>query len=96
MRGSGSNNIAVVVLTITNNFFACLVDSIERECRKHHYKTLITQTYGEKQNEEEAMSLLSMHHADGIILCSIENEWEMLKSYLTNYSKNSPSSTGGR
>jgi len=86
MRGSGSNNIAVVVPTITNNFFACLVDSIERECRKHQYKTLITQTYGEKQNEEEAMSLLSMHHADGIILCSIENEWEMLKSYL-NYGK---------
>lgn len=24
-----------------------------------------------------------MHHADGIILCSIENEWEMLKSYLS-------------
>ena len=86
MRGSGSNNIAVVVPTITNNFFACLVDSIERECRKHQYKTLITQTYGEKQNEEEAMGLLSMHHADGIILCSIENEWEMLKSYL-NYGK---------
>ena len=84
MRGSGSNNIAVVVPTITNNFFACLVDS--RECRKHQYKTLITQTYGEKQNEEEAMGLLSMHHADGIILCSIENEWEMLKSYL-NYGK---------
>ena len=83
MRGSGSNNIAVVVPTITNNFFACLVDSVERECRKHQYKTLITQTYREKQNEEEAMSLLSMHHADGIILCSIENEWEMLKSYLS-------------
>ena len=24
-----------------------------------------------------------MHHADGIILCSIENEWEMLNSYLS-------------
>lgn len=81
MRGSGSDNIAVVVPTITNNFFAGLVDAIERECRKHHYKTLITQTYGEKENEEAAMTLLSMHHADGIILCSIENDWEMLKSY---------------
>lgn len=86
MRGSGSGNIAVVVPTITNSFFANLVDSIERECRKYEYKTLITQTYGKKSNEERSMSLLSQHHADGVILCSIENDWEMLKSYL-NYGK---------
>ncbi len=81
MRGSGSGNIAVVAPTITNNFFAQLVDSIERTCSKYNYRTLITQTYGEKKNEEEAMSLLRMQHADGIILCSIENDWDLLKSY---------------
>ena len=34
LRGSGSGNIAVVVPTITNNFFAQLVDSIEKTCRQ--------------------------------------------------------------
>ena len=36
LRGSGSGNIAVVVPTITNNFFAQLVDSIEKTCRQYH------------------------------------------------------------
>ena len=44
MRGSGSGNVAVVVPTITNNFFAHLVDSIERTCSKYAYRTLIIQT----------------------------------------------------
>lgn len=81
MRGSGSGNIAVAVPTITNSFFAYLVDSIERTCRKYNYRTLITQTYGRRDREEEAMELVRMHHADGIILCAIENDWEKLKSY---------------
>lgn len=81
LRGSGSGNIAVVVPTITNNFFAQLVDSIEKTCRRYHYRTLIVQTYGEKESEESAMNLLKMHHADGVILCAIENDWDKLKAY---------------
>lgn len=81
MRGSGSQNIAVVVPTITNNFFAYLVDSIEKTCKEQGYRTLITQTYGEKDGEEQAMELLRLHHADGIILCAIENDWHRLKTY---------------
>ncbi len=81
MRGSGSGNIAVAVPTLTNNFFAQLVDAIEKTCRKHGYRTLITQTKGEKQAEAEALDLLKMQHADGIILCSIENDWDLITSY---------------
>lgn len=81
MRGSGSGNIAVAVPTITNSFFAYLVDSIEKTCRNYNYRTLITQTYGRKDREEEAMELVRMHHADGIILCAIENDWDKIKGY---------------
>ncbi len=81
MRGSGSGNIAVAVPTITNSFYAYLVDSIEKTCRNYNYRTLITQTYGKKDREEEAMELVRMHHADGIILCAIENDWDKLKAY---------------
>lgn len=86
MRGSGSRNVAVVVPTITNNFFAHLVDSIERTCNRYEYRTLIIQTYGECSGEEEALNLLKMQHADGAILCSIENPWSMIKGY-TKYGK---------
>ncbi len=81
MRGSGSGNIAVVVPSITNNFFAKLVDSIERTCGRYDYRTLIMQTYGEKEGEEAALNLLRMQHADGAILCSIENAWDIIKGY---------------
>ena len=86
MRGSGSGNIAVVIPSITNNFFAHLVDSIERTCNKYAYRTLIIQTYGERAGEEEALNLLRMQHADGAILCSIENQWNLIKGY-TQYGK---------
>lgn len=86
MRGSGSGNVAVVVPTLTNNFFAHLVDSIERTCHRYGYRTLIIQTYGECSGEEDALNLLRMQHADGAILCSIENPWSMIKNY-TQYGK---------
>ncbi|WP_321973473.1 LacI family DNA-binding transcriptional regulator [Paratractidigestivibacter sp.] len=81
MRGSGSGNIAVAIPTITNNFFAQLVDAIEKTCRKAGYRSLITQTQGEKSGELDAMNLLKMQHADGLILCSIENKWDLICSY---------------
>ena len=74
MRGSGSGNIAVVVPTITNNFFAQLVDSIERTCGRFDYRTLIMQTYGKKSGEEAALNLLRMQHADGAILSNRSTE----------------------
>lgn len=81
MRGSGSGNIAVAVPSLTNSFFAHLVNAIEMTCREANYRTLITQTNGDKSGEDAAMDLLKMQHADGLILCSIENEWEKVKSY---------------
>lgn len=81
MRGSGSGNIAVVVPTLTNSFFAYLVNAIENVCHEFNYRTLITQTNGSPASEEFAMELLKMHHADGLILCSIESSWNVLKSY---------------
>ena len=86
MRGSGSGNVALVVPPITNKFFAHLVDSIERTCSKYAYRTLIIQTYGERAGEEEALNLLRMQHADGAILCAIENQWELIRKF-TQYGR---------
>ncbi len=81
MRGSGSGNVAVAVPTITNNFFSHLVDAIEKTCRKAGYRSLISQTQGTEAGELDAMNLLRMQHADGLILCSIENKWDLICSY---------------
>lgn len=81
MRGSGSGNIAVAVPDIKNNFFAHLVDAIEKTCRKAGYRSLISQTAGTCEGETDALNLLKMQHADGLILCSIENDWDTITSY---------------
>lgn len=81
MRGSGSGNIAVAIPGIKNNFFAHLVDAIEKTCRAGGYRSLISQTQGTCEGEVEAMDLLKMQHADGLILCSIENKWDVITSY---------------
>lgn len=81
MRGSGSRNIAVVIPSVTNTFFAYLVNAIENTCRQHNYKTLIMQTYGEKELEESALNLLKLHHVDGVILCALENSGSVIRDY---------------
>lgn len=81
MRGSGSGNIAVLVPTITNPFFAYLVNSIERTCRERDYKTMIIQTYGKKESEREALDLLKFHHVDGAILCALENDASTIRKF---------------
>ncbi len=81
MRGSGSGNIAVAIPGIKNNFFAHLVDAIEKTCRSAGYRSLISQTQGTEEGEMDALDLLKMQHADGLILCSLENKWETITSY---------------
>ena len=81
LRGSGSDTIAVTVPTLTNPFFAYLVNAIEQTCREQGYKTLISQTYGEMKSEEDALRMLGLHHADGIILCALENDWSRIKQF---------------
>ena len=81
LRGSGSGNIAVAVPGIKNNFFAHLVDAIEKTCRTAGYRSLISQTQGTEEGELGALDLLKMQHADGLVLCSIENQWDLITSY---------------
>ncbi|MCH4170328.1 MAG: LacI family DNA-binding transcriptional regulator [Lactobacillus sp.] len=81
MRGSGSQTIGVVVPAIINPFFSYLINAIERTVDKLHYKTLIIQTFGRKQNELTALDYLKRHQVDGIILCALENDWDIIKGY---------------
>lgn len=81
LRGSGSGTIAVAVPSITNSFFAYLVDAIERTGVEYGYKTLVTQTHGSKPGEELTLNLLKLHQVDGVVLCSIENDWSHIESF---------------
>ncbi|APX71337.1 LacI family DNA-binding transcriptional regulator [Companilactobacillus allii] len=82
LRGSSSKSLAVVVPRIVNPFFSHLIDAIERTLVSAEFNTIIVQTYGSKKQELNALELLKMQQVDGVILCSLENEWSVISEYL--------------
>jgi DNA-binding LacI/PurR family transcriptional regulator len=81
LRGQLTTTIGVIVPRIVNPFFAYLVDSIEQAAYKKGHQVLICQSNEDKDKELAFMDLLKTKQVDGIIMTSIENEWEMIRSY---------------
>ncbi|BCG58576.1 LacI family DNA-binding transcriptional regulator [Paenibacillus sp. URB8-2] len=81
LRGQLATTIAVVVPKIVNPFFSYLVDAIEQVGYRNGYQTLICQTNEDKEKELSYLNLLKTKQADGIIMASIENDWEDIKPY---------------
>lgn len=81
LRGSSTKTIEVVLPSIINPFFSYLVNYIQQTATQYSYKVLIFQTFGKKEDEINALELLKLHQVDGIILCALENDWDLIKSY---------------
>jgi LacI family transcriptional regulator len=81
LRGQLTTTIGVIVPRIVNQFFAHLVNSIEQAAYKMGYQVLICQSYEDKEKELAFLNLLKTKQVDGIIMASIENDWEMIESY---------------
>ncbi|NVY96008.1 LacI family DNA-binding transcriptional regulator [Lactobacillus sp. DCY120] len=81
LRGSNARTLAVTVPRITNPFFANLVDMIEQVLDQAGYTTVLIQTFGRGDKELAALDLLQSQSVEGVILCSIENEPELIQSY---------------
>lgn len=62
-----TNIIGVIVPDIANPFYASLVNEIEKELRKHGYKTMLCNTVGEQTNEKSYLEMLKRNMVDGII-----------------------------
>ncbi|WP_299093981.1 substrate-binding domain-containing protein [uncultured Metabacillus sp.] len=73
--------MGVIVPKIVNPFFSYLVNSIEQAAYKRGYQVLIGQSYEDKEKELAFLNLLKTKQVDGIIMTSIENDWEMIESY---------------
>lgn len=81
LRGSSTKTIEVVLPSIINPFFSHLVNYIQQTAIQYSYKVLIFQTLGKKEDELNALELLKHHQVDGIILCALENDWDVIKPY---------------
>lgn len=82
LRGHLTTTIGVIVPKIVNPLFSSLVDSIEQAAYKKGYQVLICQSNEDKEKELAFLNLLKTKQVDGIIMTSIENDWEIVESYI--------------
>lgn len=81
LRGQLTTTIGVIVPRIVNPFFSYLVNSIEQAAYKKGHQVLICQSNEDKEKEIAFLNLLKTKQVDGIIMTSIENDWEIIESY---------------
>ncbi|MDQ0247337.1 LacI family transcriptional regulator [Bacillus fengqiuensis] len=81
LRGNLTTTIGVIVPRIVNPFFSSLVNSIEQAAYKKGYQVLICQSNEDKAKELAFLNLLKTKQVDGVIMTSIENDWDVIESY---------------
>ncbi|MBT2698971.1 LacI family DNA-binding transcriptional regulator [Bacillus sp. ISL-40] len=81
LRGQLTTTIGVIVPRIVNPFFSYLVNSIENAAYQKGYQVLIAQSNEDKEKELAFLNLLKNKQVDGIIMTSIENDWEIIEPY---------------
>jgi LacI family transcriptional regulator len=84
LRGQMTTTIGVIVPRIVNPFFSYLVDSIEQAAYKNGYQVLIFQSNEDKEKERAFLQLLKTKQVDGVIMTSIENEWEVIEPFTVD------------
>lgn len=73
MRTGKTNMIAVVLPLLTNHYYVCLYDSIQKELSKYGYTTIVYTT----ENGADFLDNLLLNdnkQTDGVILCFVEDE----------------------
>ena len=81
MRGVKTHRIGILISRITNPYFASLVDALEVTARKHGYSVLIVQNHDSAGEEEGCLDLLKKKIIDGLILCAVENDKNVIEQY---------------
>ena len=81
MRGVKTHRIGVLISRITNPFFASLVDALEVTARKNGYSVLIVQNHDSSGEEKNCLDLLKKKIIDGLILCSVESQRNVIEEY---------------
>ncbi|MBS4220798.1 LacI family DNA-binding transcriptional regulator [Bacillus sp. FJAT-49711] len=84
LRKQKTNIIAVLVPKLTNPFFAYLVESLEEKAAENGLQILICNTKYNRKRELDFLRYLKSKQVDGIIMTSIENNWEVIEAITMN------------
>lgn len=82
LRSKSTRIIAILVPHAQHPFFSQLIRSISQTLMEKGYKSSIVQTFYRKDIELETLELLKCKEIDGMILTSLENEWEDIEAFL--------------
>lgn len=82
LRNQRTDLVAVLIPRLTNPFFTSILEGIENVASQNGLQLLICQTKNEKKKEINFLKLLKSKQVDGIILTSIENDWNVIEQYL--------------
>ncbi|PSL43256.1 LacI family transcriptional regulator [Salsuginibacillus halophilus] len=82
MRGALTTTIGVVVTRIVNPFFSYLVNAIEQVAYEQGYQVVVFQSNEDQEKELSFLQLMQHKQLDGIIMASIENDEEVIETYL--------------
>jgi len=79
-----SGTIGIVILDITNPFFAEVVRGCEAALRPYGYNLVVCNTDGHMDTEEEYLRLLISKRVDGIIAAVTSDKWDALRMATTH------------
>ncbi|WP_419881472.1 LacI family DNA-binding transcriptional regulator [Peribacillus sp. B-H-3] len=83
LRNQKTDTIAILIPILTNPFFAYLLEAIDTVATQNNLQLLVCQTRYDKKKELKFLQLLKTKQVDGLILTSIENDWEVIEEYTS-------------
>ncbi|WP_174612979.1 LacI family DNA-binding transcriptional regulator [Virgibacillus ihumii] len=84
LRKQTTQTIAVLIPRISNPFFSKMVEVMENIAADNGLQLVVCQTMYDKQRELVYLDLVKTKQIDGVILASLENDWDEVKDY-TNF-----------
>jgi LacI family repressor for deo operon, udp, cdd, tsx, nupC, and nupG len=83
LRNKKTKLIAVLVPRIANQFFASLLEGMEREAVKHDYQVVLCNTEGDSQKELKFLKMLEHHQFDGMAFTAFRSPIDSIVQYTS-------------
>ncbi|WP_034601877.1 LacI family DNA-binding transcriptional regulator [Clostridiisalibacter paucivorans] len=84
LKTSKSNDIGVIVPSISNPYYSLLVNGVENVARKRGYNILLCNSHRDPQREKDYLESLYQKQVEGIIISSITSDTEYIKKLQIN------------
>lgn len=82
LRNQKTDIIAVFIPRVMNPFFSQFIESFENAASSQNYQLIVCQTQYSPEKELTYLNLLKTRQIDGVVMVSIENDWDVIEPFL--------------